>query len=171
MFFPLPLPLIEMRRSISSLSPIHTPIQGVWDSFGSPVWNLQHRAILVHFNYVPFFPGDFFTFLRSKSNFAWYRVQAFIQQLVDTRPDMVTREVVGKTIVSFSTSTAESQNPRQRVSNADRKVFATPESFCDKFIIGWRMSGYFTIQNIQIICKVSGWTGKFPDNLKSVRII
>ena len=105
MFFPLPLPLIEMRRSISSLSPIHTPIQGVWDSFGSPVWNLQHRAILVHFNYVPFFPGDFFTFLRSKSNFAWYRVQAFIQQLVDTRPDMVTREVVGKTIVSFSTST------------------------------------------------------------------
>ena len=29
-----------------------------------------------------------------------FRVQAFIQQLVDTRPDMVTREVVGKTIVS-----------------------------------------------------------------------
>ena len=31
------------------------------------------------------------------------RVQAFIQQLVDTRPDMVTREVVGKTIVSDPT--------------------------------------------------------------------
>ena len=31
---------------------------------------------------------------------------------------------------------AESQKPRQRVSNADRKVFANPESFCDKFIIG-----------------------------------
>ena len=30
---------------------------------------------------------------------------------------------------------AESQKPRQRVSNADRKVFANPESFCDKFII------------------------------------
>ena len=30
----------------------------------------------------------------------------------------------------------ESQKPRQRVSNADRKVFANPESFCDKFIIG-----------------------------------
>ena len=29
----------------------------------------------------------------------------------------------------------ESQKPRQRFSNADRKVFATPESFCDKFII------------------------------------
>ena len=66
---------------------------------------------------------------------------------------------------------AESQKPRQRVSNADRKVFANPESFCDKFIIGWRISGYFAIQNIQIICKVSRWTGKFPDNLKSVRII
>ena len=62
-------------------------------------------------------------------------MQAFIQQLVDTRPDMVTREVVGKTIVSFSTSTAESQKPRQRVSNADRKVFANPER-SDKFIIG-----------------------------------
>ena len=66
---------------------------------------------------------------------------------------------------------SESQKPRQRVSNADQKVFANPESFCDKFIIGWRISGYFAIQNIQIICKVSGWTGKFPDNLKSVRII
>ena len=31
---------------------------------------------------------------------------------------------------------SESQKPRQRVSNADRKVFANPESFCDKFIIG-----------------------------------
>ena len=31
---------------------------------------------------------------------------------------------------------AESQKPRQRVSNADRKVFANPESFCNKFIIG-----------------------------------
>ena len=31
---------------------------------------------------------------------------------------------------------AESQKPCQRVSNADRKVFANPESFCDKFIIG-----------------------------------
>ena len=53
-------------------------------------------------------------------------------------------------------SDPESQKPRQRVSNADRKVFANPESFCDKFIIGWRISGYFAIQNIQIICKVSG---------------
>ena len=65
----------------------------------------------------------------------------------------------------------ESQKTRQRVSNADRKVFANPEVFCDKFIIGWRISGYFAIQNIQIICKVSGWTGKFLDNLKCVRII
>ena len=63
----------------------------------------------------------------------------------------------------------ESQKPRQHVSNADRKVFANPESFCNKLIIGWRISGYFAIQNIQIICKVSGWTGKFPDDLKKCR--
>ena len=36
----------------------------------------------------------------------------------------------------FHYSHPESQKPRQRVSNADRKVFANPESFCDKFIIG-----------------------------------
>ena len=68
---------------------------------------------------------------------------------------------------------SESQKNRQRVSNADQKVIANPESFCNKLIICWRISGYFgkcpdTIQNIQIICKVSGWTGKFPDDLKSV---
>ena len=33
-------------------------------------------------------------------------------------------------------SYTESEKPRQRVSNADRKVFANPESFCDKFIFG-----------------------------------
>ena len=42
-----------------------------------------------------------------------------------------------------------------------RKVFAKPKSFCNKLIIGLRISGYFgkctdTMQNIQIICKVSG---------------
>ena len=31
---------------------------------------------------------------------------------------------------------AESEKPCQRVSNADRKVFANPESFCDMLIIG-----------------------------------
>ena len=36
----------------------------------------------------------------------------------------------------LSRAFAESQKPRQRVSNADRKVSANPESFCDKFIIG-----------------------------------
>ena len=73
----------------------------------------------------------------------------------------------------LSSQLSESEKPRQRVSNADRKVFANPESFCNKLIICWRISGYFgkcpdTIQNIQIICKVSGWTGKFPGDLKSV---
>ena len=31
---------------------------------------------------------------------------------------------------------AESENPRQRVSNADQKVFANLDSFCKKLIIG-----------------------------------
>ena len=70
----------------------------------------------------------------------------------------------------------ESENPRQRVSNADRKVFENPERFC-KLIIGWRISGYFrkcpdTIQNIQVICsvrmnwKVFIWSKKFRDKLE-----
>ena len=56
-----------------------------------------------------------------------------------------------------------------------------PESFCESgkflqqahywlknFQIFWKCTN--TIQNIQIICKVSRWTGKFPDYLKSVRM-
>ena len=50
-----------------------------------------------------------------------------------------------------------------------QKVFTNPESFCDKFIIGWRISEYLAIQNIQIICKLSGWTGKCPDNQYSTK--
>ena len=41
-----------------------------------------------------------------------------------------------KAIKRANRKMTESQKPRQRVSNADRKVFANPESFCDKFIIG-----------------------------------
>ena len=85
----------------------------------------------------------------------------------------------------------ESEKPCQRVSNADRKVFVNPESFCDMLIIGWRIwKCPDAKQNIQkksarMIWKVSGqskkcpnnlgnvsrWSGKFPDNLKSVQII
>ena len=80
-----------------------------------------------------------------------------------------------------SKSCTESEKPCQRVSNADRKVFTNPESFYESgkflqqahcwlrnFQIFWKCTN--TIQNIQIICKVSGWTGKFPDDLKSVRM-
>ena len=38
--------------------------------------------------------------------------------------------------ISWRYSTSESQKPRQRVSNADRKVFVNPESFWDMLIIG-----------------------------------
>ena len=90
------------------------------------------------------------------------------------RPELISRSFLHPHILhqwQFLDPLSESEKPCQCVSNADRKVFANPESFSEKFIIGWRISGYFAIQNIQIICKVSGWTGNFPDNLKSVRII
>ena len=35
----------------------------------------------------------------------------------------------------------ESEKPCQRVSNADWKVFANPESFCNMLITGWRIPG------------------------------
>ena len=67
-------------------------------------------------------------------------------------------------------SSAESEKSRQRVSNADRKVFVNPESFCDKFIIRWRISGYFVaLQIIQIICKEI--SKMCPDNVKRVWMI
>ena len=58
-------------------------------------------------------------------------------------------------------SAAESQKPRQRVSNADRKVFANPESFCDKLIIDWRISGYFAMDDLDV----------YLNNLESFRMI
>ena len=51
----------------------------------------------------------------------------------------------------------ESQKPRQRVSNADRKVFANPESFRDK--------GHYWLKNFRILCNT-----KYPDNMQSVRM-
>ena len=33
------------------------------------------------------------------------------------------------------------KSQRQRVSNADRKIFVNPESFCDMLFIGWRIFG------------------------------
>ena len=66
------------------------------------------------------------------------------------------------------------KNQSQKKTNADRKVFVNQESFCDMLIIGWRISVKFgkcldATQNIQI--KVSGWFGKYLDNLRGVRII
>ena len=82
----LPLPLIGMRKSTSLLSPTHTHTPGT------------HTLT----------PGESEIFLNLSLFLSLpHRVQAFIQQLVDTRPDMVTREVVGKTIVSDSTKVLE----------------------------------------------------------------
>ena len=46
-------------------------------------------------------------------------------------------ELYGK---SKSPEPPESEKSRQRVSNADQNIFANPKSFCDMFIIGWRLS-------------------------------
>ena len=44
--------------------------------------------------------------------------------------------ITKKQLLNWSNRPPESEKPCQRVSNADRKVFANPESFCDMFIIG-----------------------------------
>ena len=73
---------------------------------------------------------------------------------------------------------AESQKPRQHVSNADQKLFANPETFCDMFIIGWRIpdhlgnvQGYTkysnNMQRVRMIWKVFGQSKKRPDNLEN----
>ena len=68
------------------------------------------------------------------------------------------------------------KNLGSRVALLPGKFFANLKNYCDKFIIGWRISGYFgkcpdAIQSTQMICKVSGWTGKCLDDLKSVWMI
>ena len=89
----LPLPLIGMRKSTSLLSPTHTHTPGT---------HTLTPGIHTHT------PGESEIFLNLSLFLSLpHRVQAFIQQLVDTRPDMVTREVVGKTIVSDSTKVSE----------------------------------------------------------------
>ena len=52
------------------------------------------------------------------------------------------------TCILHNCKSPESEKPRQRVSNANQKGIANPKSFCNKFITGWRISGYFAIQNI-----------------------
>ena len=58
------------------------------------------------------------------------------------------------------------KKPRQRVSNADRKVFANPESFCDNFIILLAEEFPDTLQY-----KISRSYEKCPDELESFRTI
>ena len=43
--------------------------------------------------------------------------------------------------------TAESEKPRQRISNADRKVFANPESFAQE--------AHYWLKNLRIFEKIS----------------
>ena len=101
-------------------------------------------------------------FIHPKAKWHWFKWTIY-------RP-MWSQKIVYK---QDQTSLAESEKPRQRVSNADRKVFCESGKFLqqayyllENFRIFWKMSGY--CKNIQIICKVSGWTGKFPGDLKSV---
>ena len=44
-------------------------------------------------------------------------------------------DVPGLNCLNFSSKGAESQKPRQRVSNADRKVFANPECFATSSLL------------------------------------
>ena len=60
--------------------------------------------------------------------------------------------------LAYRYPTTESEKPRQRVSNADRKVFANPESFCNK------------MKNLRTFWKMSGYYTKYPDNMQCVRM-
>ena len=51
-----------------------------------------------------------------------------------------------------------------------RKVFATCSLLAEEFPDNLEKCPV-AIQNIQIKCKVSGWSGKYADNLRSVQII
>ena len=51
----------------------------------------------------------------------------------------------------------ESQKPRQRVSDADRKVFTNPESFLQQV--------HYWLKNFRILCNI-----KYPDNMQSARM-
>ena len=56
---------------------------------------------------------------------------------------------------------SESEKPRQRVSNADRKVFANPESFPTSSLLAKEFLD--NLENVQILYK-------YPDNMQSVQM-
>ena len=58
---------------------------------------------------------------------------------------------------------AESEKNRQRVSNADGKVFATSSLLAEEFPD--------ILENVQTLYKISRWYAKCPDELESFRMI
>ena len=60
-------------------------------------------------------------------------------------------------------SWSESQKPRQRVSNADRKVFATSSLLAEEFPD--------ILENVRILYKISRWYAKCPDELESFHMM
>ena len=74
----------------------------------------------------------------------------------------------------------ESEKAGWRVGIANRKVFARPESFCAYILNGpWIKSKHsilsvkflIRLESFRTVCKVSDQSGKFPDSLKSFRIV
>ena len=84
---------------------------------------------------------------------------------------------------------AESEKPMSHGGIATWKVFARPESFCaylwnppikdmpkcPDFQMVWKVygwSGKFPdgLENFRMVCKISGWSVKFPDGLESFQM-
>ena len=66
-------------------------------------------------------------------------------------------------IYTAHTLTAESEKPRQRVSNADRKVFAKSSLLAEEFPD--------ILENVRILYKISRWYAKCPDELESFHMM
>ena len=128
--------------------------------------------------------------LDGRQNISFWEIQVIAEMLLSStiqyygpRPRLTSFSRPSLVILVFLVSTCFTRSKsRQLIKSLQKKVhFANPESFCDMFIIGWRISGWFgkcmdAIQNIQIICKVmmwkvSGWSRKCLDDRERVWMI
>ena len=71
--------------------------------------------------------------------------------------------------MNFGVIMPESEKPMSHGGIATWKVFARPESFC-AYLWNPPLKDMPKCTDFQVVCKVSGWSGKFPDGLESFQI-
>ena len=75
--------------------------------------------------------------------------------------------------VPFPNFRSESEKPRWRVGIANRKVIASPESFC-ACLQNWlkiKSKHSISLKSFWIVWKVSGNSGNMPDSLESFQTV